>query len=296
MVTKHCVLATRFLRRAFLDVHLNLNWLVIPIYRVCLVLSFFVDMTEVTRLETKSILHKDKLLKLHERKRNHPEEIKVIDEFFFSCGKEFLVGIGADGTRVYIGLGDKNGKEVAVKRLFKDHCSHLATQEIEILKSLKSEHVVDCWFFDEKSDKDYSYLIMALCEETLKSFVSRMSSVELKIATLEIARQILKGLADLHRDPSPTLHRDLKPSNILRDVHGCWLLADFGISRVLKTEDSTHRSAQRGTEDWRAVESSCESNSIEGDTVRYKKASDVQVCNNKKRKARVIQVPCMFAW
>ena len=73
------------------------------------------------------------------------------------------------------------------------------------------------------------------------------------------------------------LHRDLKPSNILQNVHNKWLLAYFGISRILSQDVSTFRSQKRGTKDWRAVELCyCEGMSNDAE-VRYKRKSDIQV-------------------
>jgi hypothetical protein len=63
----------------------------------------------------------------------------------------------------------------------------------------------------------------------------------------------------------------------LRNVPGKWLLADFGISRILTGGASTHLSEQRGSKHWRAVES-YPSNAMTADgKVRYKKESDIQV-------------------
>jgi serine/threonine protein kinase len=216
---------------------------------------------------------------LREYGKTHPEEIKEIYEVRFCTSMDFLIGKGGDGTRVYVGLG-RDGCERAVKRLPRDACFPLAEQEKKVLNlpSVKmSNYVIKYWWLDDYSDKEYLFLIMDLCEETLENVVHR-SSLDDPEKTAHIIRQILKGLADLHRDPIPILHRDLKPSNILRDVYGNWLLADFGISRFLKEGVSTHQSNQRGTEDWRAVESSCPSNVIIDDgNVRYKKESDIQV-------------------
>jgi serine/threonine protein kinase len=211
--------------------------------------------------------------------KTHPEEIREINGVRVCCSEEFLIGRGNDGTRVYVGLG-KDGYERAVKCLRKDTCSGLAEHETRILnesKAKKSNHVVNYHFFEEKSDKEYLFLILDLCEETLENFVHRSSLDELILNAAKIVEQILKGLADLHSDPKPILHRDIKPSNLLRDVHGNWLLADFGISRILPEGARTHPSIQRGTEDWRAVESYPSHSQADNGTVRYKKESDIQV-------------------
>lgn len=47
----------------------------------------------------------------------------------------------------------------------------------------------------------------------------------------EVARQILAGLAYLHR--SKIVHRDIKPSNLLIDSRRRVKIADFGVGRIL---------------------------------------------------------------
>ena len=242
-------------------------------------LLFFLESQEPWKWEKKSIIHREKLIKLSEYGKIHPEEIKEVNGVRVCCSKDFLIGKGSDGTRVYIGLG-KDGVERAVKRLHRDFCSGLAEQEKKVLNELnatKSNYVVNYWFLEEQSDKNYLFLILDLCEETLADFVGRSSLHDLLKIVVDIIRQILKGLGDLHRDPHPILHRDLKPSNIMRNVEGNWLLADFGISRILTVDDNTHVSTQRGTENWRAVESYPSNGIIDEGKVRYKKESDIQV-------------------
>ena len=240
---------------------------------------FFLERQESWKWEQRSIIHREKLIKLREYGKLHPEEIKEVNGVRVCCSKEFLIGKGSDGTRVYVGLG-KDGVERAVKRLHRDFCSGLAEQEKKVLNelnTLKSIYVVNYWFLDEQSDKNYLFLILDLCEETLADFVGRSSLHDLMTNAADIIRPVLKGLADLHRDPNPILHRDLKPSNILRNVQGNWLLADFGISRILTGDISTHASTQRGTENWRAVESYLSNGMTDDSKVRYKKESDIQV-------------------
>ena len=208
--------------------------------------------------------------------RTRPEDIKEINDVRVCFLDEFLVGKGSNATRVYIGLG-RDGCERAVKRLLRDECACLAEQEKRILNELKaiqSRYVVNYWYLDDKSDKEWVFLIIDLCEETLMQYVEDSSSEGWAEIARDIIRQVLEGLADLHCKPKCILHRDLKPSNILRNVHGQWLFADFGISRIMREDMSTHRSQPSGTKDWIAAESCSSEDETE---VRYKKESDVQV-------------------
>ena len=240
----------------------------------CLV--YFLESPESWKWLKRSIAHREKFKKLLEYGRDHPGEVKEVNGVRVCCSKEFLIGKGGDGTRVYIGLG-KDGNEKAVKRLPKDACASLAEKEKEVLNSTMSNYVVNYWFLDDKCDKEYLFLILDLCEETLQNFVERSSLDDLAIISPDIIRQVLKGLDDLHGGEMAILHRDLKPSNILRNVDGKWLLADFGISQILTGGASTYLSNEKGTRHWRAVES-YPSNGVSSDgKVRYKTESDIQV-------------------
>jgi serine/threonine protein kinase len=223
-----------------------------------------------------SIIHREKFERLLEYAKEYPDEIKDINGVRVCFSKEFLIGRGSDDTKIYIGLG-KDGYERAVKRLSRDDCASLAEQEMEVLNATESNYVVRYWYFDDKSAKDWLFLIMDLCEESLKEFVKRSRSDDVATSAQTIIEDVLKGLADLHRDSKPILHRDLKPSNILRNVNGRWLLADFGISRIMTDDASTVQTKEKGTKHWRAAES-CSTNGIpDDDIVRYKKKSDIQV-------------------
>ena len=244
-------------------------------------LVFLLESQESWKWEKRSIIHREKLMKLIEYGKIHPEEIKEVNGVRVCCLEDFLIDKGCDGTRVYVGLG-KDGVERAVKCLRRDSSSSLAEHEKKVLNELStttSIYVVNYWFLDDQSDKNYLFLILDLCEETLADFVGRSSLHDLIKIAANIIRQVLKGLADLHGDPNRILHRDLKPSNILRNVQGNWLLADFGISRILTEDNSTYVSdMQRGTENWMAVESYPSNDITDGGKVRYKKESDIQVC------------------
>ncbi|XP_046855921.1 serine/threonine-protein kinase/endoribonuclease IRE2-like [Xenia sp. Carnegie-2017] len=225
----------------------------------------------------KSTKHRKLLLKLSEYGRNQSVEVKVVGNVRVIFSEEFRIGKGSDATRVFLGLG-KDGYGKAVKRIHRDSYIQLALHEKEILNKFnarKSKYVVNYSFLEEETGTEYVYLILDLCEESLESFVESSTLHDLQKALPEILRQILQGLADLHSGPNPILHRDLKPSNVLRDSQDNFLIADFGISRMLNNDCTTYDSKPNmGTEYWIAPESYCE----DKDTVdkgRYKKESDV---------------------
>ena len=83
---------------------------------------------------------------------------------------------GSDATKVFVGLS-KDGYERAMKRLPGDDCVILAERE-KILNepnAIASNHVVRYRFLDDESDHDWVFLIMDLCEETLRGYVERSS-------------------------------------------------------------------------------------------------------------------------
>ncbi|XP_046843802.1 serine/threonine-protein kinase STE20-like isoform X5 [Xenia sp. Carnegie-2017] len=224
----------------------------------------------------KSIIHQKKFKKMEKYGRKHPEKVTLLSELRVIFMKEFLLGKGSDGTRVYLALGN-NGYGKAVKRIHKDSGKDYANREKEILIELnakRSNHVVNFCHLEENLDEEYLYMILDLCEESLESYVKSSSLQDLQKVVPTILMQILKGLADLHSGERPILHRDLRPSNVLRDVDGNFLIADFGISHMLSNETSTHRSIQRGAKNWISPES-YDASDASINKVRYKKESDI---------------------
>ena len=218
--------------------------------------------------------------------KTEPTMAIKIGQYSVCLQPEFVIGRGSDGTTVYIGLSD-DGIEVAVKCLLLDRCNQLGSNEKEILNSpmiRKEQHIVNYRFYTEDVDSLHAYLVLDLCEENLQDYVlSEEHSKELLQSSGQaFSRQILNGLKALHSSNPVILHRDLKPSNIFVNVEGEIVLADFGLSRKLPDEETTHRSDQRGTQGWIAVESLPTEEdgdylSIEDSKVRYKKQSDIQV-------------------
>ena len=185
--------------------------------------------------------------------------------------KPLLLGFGAMGTSVYVGVL-QDGREVAVKRVLIQAGEYLAENEKDILcSSIECPHVVSYLHF--MKDNVFIYLILDLCEETLKNLVNSQTVEFLRNHGRRIIKEILTGLAFLHS--RAIVHRDLKPSNVLVDVEGHMKLADFGISRVLNEDETTFLTDPKGTHGWIAAEVIEAMN--HGEKCRYKKKSDVQV-------------------
>ena len=175
------------------------------------------------------------------------------------------------GTFVYVGIMD-DGREVAVKRMLLQASQDSAQNEREIsslIKTKGSPFILS--YHDVFHDNTFMYLISDLCEETLKEHVESQSIEHMMENGPRMIKQILCGLQFLHANG--ILHRDLKPSNVLVDKDGFMKLADFGLSRVLKEDETTIETDPKGTQGWMPAEViEAKHRGVKG---RYKKKSDV---------------------
>ena len=189
----------------------------------------------------------------------------------FSTSKS--LGKGCNGTSVYVGIME-DGCEVAVKRMVIEACEESAQNEIEILSrtdTQKSPFIVSYRHFHR--DDNFIYVILDLCEETLREHVHSQTAEHLKEHGQRMVKEILTGLEFLHSEG--ILHRDLKPSNVLVDVAGHMRLADFGISRVLNEDETSVQTDAKGTHGWMPVEVIEAINKEQ--KCGFKKKSDIQV-------------------
>ena len=179
------------------------------------------------------------------------------------------------GTCVYVGIME-DGSEVAVKRMVIQTSKTTAENEkaiFALINTKKSPFIVSYRSF--LKDNIFMYLIVDLCEETLKDHIlsQRFKNGNVQKNGCRMIKEILTGLEFLHSQK--ILHRDLKPSNVLVDVEDHMRLADFGISRVLNEDETTVHTSASGTQGWMPSEVIETAN--KGGKGRFKRKSDVQV-------------------
>ncbi|XP_028412460.1 serine/threonine-protein kinase/endoribonuclease IRE1-like [Dendronephthya gigantea] len=191
----------------------------------------------------------------------------------FVAKNQFKIGDGCGGSRVYVGLM-RDGSEVAVKRILVQSEDDTVENEKEIMTLIETSRcpfIVNYRYFHR--GEDFMYLILDLCEETLRELVHASSIEHLQEHGPRMIWEILSGLEFLHG--KGILHRDLKPSNVLVDIACRMKLADFGISRVLKDDETTVKTFAEGTPGW--VPPEVIEAIVKKEKSRFKKKSDVQV-------------------
>ncbi|XP_010929235.3 mitogen-activated protein kinase kinase 5-like [Elaeis guineensis] len=137
------------------------------------------------------------------------------------------IGSGTGGT-VWMVRHRPSGRIYALKVIFGNHEDAIRRQicrEIEILHTADNPHVVRC-----HGMYDHAGEIQILLEYMDGgSLEGRRISSETFLA--DVARQVLAGLAYLHRQR--IVHRDIKPSNLLINSARQVKIADFGVGRIL---------------------------------------------------------------
>ena len=146
------------------------------------------------------------------------------------------LGMGGMGT-VYRAQDEKTGQRVAVKFLRDEFAQHKAirarfVREAEAGVSINSPYVVGLFDFGVDADRTL-YIVMECCEGwTLRDEVNNNGCFTVRQAR-ELARQILRGLADAH--DVGLIHRDLKHDNIMFQGNRERFLArvlDFGVVKI----------------------------------------------------------------
>ena len=141
--------------------------------------------------------------------------------------------VGANGE-LYFGKRQILNDRVALK-FYYYNANVSSHQEPLLLKEVKHENILE--IYDAKIiDNQYAYFLTPeISGGDLQRYIER-NVISTKNA-ITIIQGILKGLAELHKEPNNFVHRDLKPNNILIDKISLKpFIGDFG--SIKKIPDS----------------------------------------------------------
>jgi serine/threonine protein kinase len=178
-----------------------------------------------------------------------------------------LERIGTGGmAEVYRGRHDKLGRDVAIKVMHTTLASDPQfiarfEREARLAASLRHRGIVQVFDFDKQGDR--LFLVMEYVNGgTLRQRLLAVKSAGQYMPLAEVSH-LLKQIAEAldYAHSQGMLHRDLKPANILLDESGDSYITDFGIARLLESEEITRTGSLLGTPDYMSPEQ-CEGTSL----------------------------------
>ncbi|KAJ4973815.1 hypothetical protein NE237_006989 [Protea cynaroides] len=158
------------------------------------------------------------------------------------------LGDGGFGTVYYGKLRD--GREVAVKRLYENNCKRVEQfmNEVGILARLRHPNLVTLYGCTSRHSRELLLVYEFISNGTVADHLHghRAESGSLPWSTrMSIAIETAQALTYLHA--SDIIHRDVKTNNILLDQNFHVKVADFGLSRLFPTEVTHISTAPQGT-------------------------------------------------
>lgn len=165
----------------------------------------------------------------------------LIGRLLGTCLLERMIGTGGMGA-VYLAKQIRPVREVAIKVLqsgmlvrSSEHQAFLARfrREANVIAQLDHINIMPIYEYGEQDE--YAYLVMPyLTGGSLLERLREQNILEPEEA-LTYVEQVASALHYAHQ--RKIVHRDVKPGNILFHSDGRLVLADFGIARILRSEE-----------------------------------------------------------
>ncbi|KAK1437518.1 hypothetical protein QVD17_03310 [Tagetes erecta] len=177
---------------------------------------------------------------------------------------KYLIGKGASGS-VFKGVLI-DGTEVAVKRIQhgEERGEKEFRSEIAAIASVQHVNLVRLIGYCIQNNNLHFLVYDFIPNGGLSNWIFTSSSSVINNnftgclswkQRLNVAIDVAKALAYLHHDcRSKVLHLDVKPENILLDTNYNAIVSDFGISKLMKRDDSRILTSMRGTRGYIAPE------------------------------------------
>ena len=160
---------------------------------------------------------------------------------------EQLLGRGGMGE-VYRALDTKLERPVAIKVLTAQDADRRSlvkrfVREARAASSLNHPHIVTVHDAGQTEDGQYDIVQELVDGETLRALLAVRLPLD---RTITLAAQLGRALSASHA--AGIVHRDLKPENLMVRRDGYLKILDFGLARVVVSDDSTVTTSTSGTE------------------------------------------------
>ena len=151
-----------------------------------------------------------------------------------------IIGAGGMGT-VYEAEDLKLGRSVALKFLPEDMTSDavaLQRFEAEAKTASSLNHPNICTIYEIEEHEGQPFIVMELLQgDTLRSRIAETEFEALPLGEVfDIALQVCDALQAAHQ--KGIVHRDIKPANIFLTTQGTVKILDFGLAKLMASEES----------------------------------------------------------
>lgn len=187
---------------------------------------------------------KNKILMRNNDEKPEPQEyIQKKSKYYF--GKTLGAGsFGIVRTAKYKPTDENVAVKILLKEALSDESRNMLYDELNILQKLHHRNIIEFKDWFESNEKFYIVTQLATGGELFTRIVQKGNFAESDAVV--IVRQLLDAIRYIHSQN--IIHRDLKPENILylykaddesisKDKRDEIVIADFGISKELATED-----------------------------------------------------------